>query len=71
MFLSSTAIATHGSPYPYDTHVPILAWGPRWVKPGRVDTRVEEVDIAPTVAGWLGVPAPAASEGKALPLPRP
>jgi predicted AlkP superfamily pyrophosphatase or phosphodiesterase len=71
MFLSSTAIATHGSPYPYDTHVPILAWGPRWVKPGRVDTRVEVVDIAPTVAGWLGVPAPAASEGKALPLPRP
>jgi len=70
MFASSTAVATHGSPYPYDTHVPILAWGPRWVKPGRVDERVEEVDIAPTVAGWLGVAVPAASEGKPLPLPK-
>ena len=70
MFASSTAVATHGSPYPYDTHVPLLAWGPRWVKPGRVDERVEEVDIAPTLAGWLGVAVPAASEGKPLPLPR-
>jgi len=69
MFASSTAVATHGSPYPYDTHVPILAWGPRWVKPGRVDERVEVVDIAPTVARWLGVDVPAASEGKPLPLP--
>ncbi len=68
MFASSTAVATHGSPYAYDTQVPILAYGPRWVKPGRVDSRVEVVDIAPTVARWLGVPAPAASEGKLLPL---
>lgn len=70
MFQSSTSIATHGSPYPYDTNVPILAWGPRWVKPGRVEQRVEIVDIAPTVAGWLGVAVPAASEGKTLPLPK-
>lgn len=69
MFGSSSNIATHGSPYPYDTNVPILAWGPRWVKPGKVETRVEVVDIAPTVAGWLGVGVPAASEGKPLPLP--
>lgn len=69
MFQSSTNIATHGSPYPYDTNVPILAWGPRWVKPGRVDERVEVVDIAPTVANWLGVAPPATSEGKPLPLP--
>jgi predicted AlkP superfamily pyrophosphatase or phosphodiesterase len=68
MFASSTAVATHGSPYAYDNHVPILAWGPKWVKPGRVDSRVEVVDIAPTLARWLGVPVPAASEGKLLPL---
>lgn len=70
MFLSSSSIATHGSPYPYDTNVPLLAWGPRWVKPGKVETRVEIVDIAPTVSQWLGVAVPAASEGKLLPLPR-
>ena len=69
MVASSTAIATHGSPYPYDTNVPILAWGPRWIKPGRVDSHVEVVDIAPTVSRLLGVPAPSASEGKPLPLP--
>lgn len=70
MFLSSSSIATHGSPYPYDTNVPILAWGPRWVKAGKVEERVEVVDIAPTVAGWLGVAVPAASEGKLLPQPK-
>lgn len=67
MFTSSTATTTHGSPYEYDTHVPILAWGPRWVKPGRVDSAVDVADIAPTVARWLGVKAPASSEGKLLP----
>lgn len=70
MFATSTAIATHGSPYPYDTNVPVMAWGPRWVKPGRVEDRVDMVDIAPTVAQWLGVVPPATSEGKPLPVPR-
>jgi predicted AlkP superfamily pyrophosphatase or phosphodiesterase len=63
--------ATHGSPYRDDTHVPILLWGPRWVKPGRIDTPVEPLDIAPTLARLLGVPAPAASEGRLLPLGAP
>ena len=67
MYGSTTA--THGSPHAYDTHVPILAYGPRWVKPGRVERRVEVVDIAPTLAQWLGVAAPALSEGRPLPAP--
>ena len=71
MLASSTSITTHGSPHPYDTHVPILVYGPRWVKPGRVDSRVEVADIAPTLARLLGVPAPSASEGKPLPLAGP
>lgn len=70
MFGSSTSIATHGSPYPYDTQVPMLLWGPRWVRPGRVDERVEVVDLAPTLAAWLGVEPPPASQGRPLPLPR-
>lgn len=68
-WMFGNAAATHGSPHPYDTHVPILLWGPRWVKPGRVNTPVEPVDIVPTLAKILHVPAPAASEGKMLPLP--
>jgi predicted AlkP superfamily pyrophosphatase or phosphodiesterase len=69
MFGSSTNVATHGSPYPYDTQVPILAWGPRWVKPGQVDERVGVVDIAPTVSKWLGIAPPSTSEGVVLPVP--
>ena len=62
-------VATHGSPYAYDTQVPILMYGPAWVKPGRIDAPVEVVDIAPSLARILGIAAPAASEGKLLPLP--
>jgi len=71
MMTSSTSVATHGSPHAYDTHVPLMAWGPKWVKPGRVDTRVEVSDIAPTLARVLGVPVPSASEGRPLPLVSP
>jgi len=63
--------ATHGSPYAQDYTVPILFYGPRWVAPGRIDQVVEVADIAPTLARFLGVPAPSASEGKPLPLPAP
>ncbi|MBL0144366.1 MAG: alkaline phosphatase family protein [Betaproteobacteria bacterium] len=69
MFSSSRIGATHGSPHPYDTHVPILLYGPKWVKPGRIDARVEVVDIAPTLAGLLGIAVPSSSEGRPLPLP--
>jgi arylsulfatase A-like enzyme len=68
MFGSSTSIATHGSPYAYDSNVPLLFWGPAWVKPSAVTTRAETVDIAPTLARLLGVPSPAASEGRVLSL---
>jgi predicted AlkP superfamily pyrophosphatase or phosphodiesterase len=66
---SGTTGTTHGSPHRYDTHVPILFYGPAWVRPGRVDARVEEVDIAPTLSRMLGIPAPSAAEGTPLPLP--
>ncbi|RYF36068.1 MAG: alkaline phosphatase family protein, partial [Comamonadaceae bacterium] len=39
MMTSSTSNTTHGSPHPYDTHVPIMMYGPRWMKPARVDSR--------------------------------
>ncbi len=59
--------AAHGSPYDYDTQVPILLYGPTWIGAGRVAQRVEVVDIAPTLSAMLGVGVPAASEGHALP----
>jgi predicted AlkP superfamily pyrophosphatase or phosphodiesterase len=59
---------THGSPHPYDTHVPIMLYGPAWIGKGRIDKRVEVADIASTLAELLGVGAPAASEGQRLPF---
>jgi len=71
MFASSTSIATHGSPHAYDTHVPILLYGPKWLQPGRIDGRVETVQLAPTLSRLLGLPAPSASDGRLLPVRAP
>ncbi len=67
-WMFGSAPATHGSPHDYDRHVPILFYGSRWVGAARVDTAVEVVDIAPTLARLLQIAAPPANEGKALPL---
>jgi predicted AlkP superfamily pyrophosphatase or phosphodiesterase len=65
---SSGAATTHGSPWEYDTNVPMLFYGPRWVGAARIDEPVETADIAPTLAAIVGVPAPAQSEGRARAL---
>jgi arylsulfatase A-like enzyme len=62
---------THGSPYPYDTNVPLLIYGPSWVRAGRIDARVEMADVAPTLARLLGVAIPSSCEGQPLPLEAP
>lgn len=46
--------ATHGSPYDYDAHVPIIFLGPM-IKPGRYGEFARVVDIGPTLAAILGV----------------
>lgn len=71
MFGSATSVATHGSPYPYDTHVPLLVYGPGWYKPGRVDAPVDITSIAPTLAQLLGAPRPPAAAARVLPLATP
>ena len=53
---------SHGSLYPYDTHVPLLIAGPG-IKPGPVARRVHTVDLAPTLAPLLGVRAPGNLDG--------
>ena len=57
--------AMHGSPWRYDTQVPILFAGPG-VPAQRVHRRVHPVDVAPTLAAWLGVKLPSAAVGKPL-----
>lgn len=58
--------STHGSPYEYDTHVPLLFWGPGYVGQGEVKGRVEVADLAPTLAAIAGLPAPAQAQGRDL-----
>jgi len=69
MFSSRMTGTTHGSPYEADTHVPLLTWGPGWVGQGRIEQRVEMVDLAPTLSAILHIPAPRQAQGKLLPLP--
>lgn len=60
------AVATHGSPHAEDTHVPLLFYGPAWLKPGMQNARVEVADLAPTLARVLHVRPPAQAQGRAL-----
>jgi predicted AlkP superfamily pyrophosphatase or phosphodiesterase len=60
--------STHGSPYDYDTHVPLLFWGPGYVGQGEVKERVEVADLAPTLAAVAGLAAPAQAQGRDLKL---
>lgn len=57
--------ATHMTGYSYDTNVPILFSGQRFIK-GVFGNRAEIVDIAPTLSFVLGVLPPATSEGRVL-----
>lgn len=57
--------ASHGTPFNYDTHVPIMFMGPD-VRPGRYDEEIAENDIAPTLATILQVEFPSGSVGRVL-----
>ena len=63
---SPQAVCSHGTPYSYDTNVPLMIQGSKWIKPGRYGQYAETVDIAPTLAQILNVRVPSASEGKVL-----
>jgi arylsulfatase A-like enzyme len=63
---SGNSGTTHGSPYTYDTNVPLVIMGKRWIKPGAYGEYAEVVDIAPTLAHLLHVRPPAAAEGRVL-----
>ena len=57
--------ATHGSPYSYDTHVPLIIMG-RGFASGRYAQAAAPTDIAPTLAHVLGLEAPSCSAGRVL-----
>lgn len=60
-----TVSATHGSPWRYDSFVPIVFAGSK-LSGQRIYRKVEPVDIAPKLAAVLGVKAPSGARGSAL-----
>lgn len=65
-FFSEGALpTTHGSPYNYDTHVPIVLFG-AGVKPGRYNAACSPSDIAPTLAALLRIEPPSNRTGRVL-----
>lgn len=62
---SEKAGTSHGTPWSYDTDVPIFLFG-KGVKPGLYGALVQPVDLAPTVSAILEMGAPASSEGAVL-----
>jgi predicted AlkP superfamily pyrophosphatase or phosphodiesterase len=56
---------THGSPYEYDTHVPVaFLWS--GVRAATVTRNIFTVDIAPTIGSALDLAVPAGIDGKPL-----
>ena len=57
--------AIHGSPWAYDTYVPIFFAG-HAVPAQKIERRVSPTDIAPTLSTYLGIKFPSASIGEPL-----
>lgn len=56
---------THGSPYSYDTHVPLIFYG--WnIKQGSSTEQVFITDVAPTIAMMLNIQFPNGCTGKPI-----
>jgi arylsulfatase A-like enzyme len=65
LITSFTTGTTHGTPHVYDTHVPLLVYGPG-VEPGVRRDEVQPLAAPAILARLLGVPAPAKA---AAPVP--
>jgi predicted AlkP superfamily pyrophosphatase or phosphodiesterase len=57
--------ATHGSPYNYDTHVPVIFYGPG-IQRAQIARDVEPGSIAPTLAALLRISPPSGSTAATL-----
>ena len=60
-----TVASTHGSPWRYDTYVPIVFAG-AGLTARKVDRRVQTVDVAVTLSSFMGIKPPSGSDGKPL-----
>lgn len=56
---------THGSPWNYDTQVPLILWGSAF-RPGVYAHRCQPIDLVPTLAAALGLTQPSGAQGQPL-----
>ncbi len=56
---------THGQPYDYDAHVPVIFVGEQ-IRHGTYFSEASPADIAPTLSALLGITFPAGREGRVL-----
>jgi hypothetical protein len=64
-WLFESSGTSHGTPYNYDSHVPVVFYG-AGIKPGRYNQRAAVNDIAPTLATMLDVETPSGANGRVL-----
>jgi hypothetical protein len=64
-WIRSASGTTHGTPYSYDSHIPLIFMGPG-IKAGRYVRPVALNDLAPSVATILNVEIPSGSSGRPL-----
>lgn len=60
-----TVASAHGSPWRYDTFVPVVFAG-CGLKPRTVYRRINTVDVASTLSAWLGTKPPSGAAGQVL-----
>ncbi|HTS50636.1 MAG TPA: alkaline phosphatase family protein [Bryobacteraceae bacterium] len=64
-YLFEATGTSHGTPYDYDNHIPVIFFG-LGIKPGAYWKKIAMNDIAPTLSALLGIEAPSGSIGRVL-----
>jgi hypothetical protein len=62
---SSDTDTTHGSPWNYDSQVPLVFWGTAFAS-GTYSDPVEPISLAPTFAAAMGLDQPSGAQGRPL-----
>lgn len=56
----------HGSPWDYDTHIPVLFYGAPFVRAGSYSAPATQQDVAPTIGALIGAPSIPTYTGRIL-----
>jgi hypothetical protein len=66
-YIFNASGTTHGSPYEYDSHVPVIFLGPAArIRAGSYPGAIGVQDVAPTLATLLKIETPSGSMGRVL-----